>query len=287
MHEPRLTLLLDTYSLFYRAHYALPPMSTKSGEPTSALYGLSVLLIKLLYEQRPSALAFALDAGPSFRRELYDGYKAKRARMPDDLRRQRARLDDLIAAFGVPHHAAPGFEGDDVLATLARRIEGDVVIVSGDRDLFQTIDARTRVLFVGRRGQDHVMYDEAAVHARFGISPSQLPSFTALVGDDADELPGIPGVGAKTASKWIAAYGDTTALLANIDTLAPARLREVVRANADQITLVEQLARLRADAPIEPPLAGPIDDAARARVREMFGALEFRSLIARWDQQPS
>lgn len=289
MSEPRLILLFDTYSIFYRAFYALPPMSTSSGEPTSALYGFSTLLVKLLREQRPAGIAFALDAGPSFRRELYGGYKAKRARMPDDLRRQRDRLDELLAALGAPRHAAPGFEGDDVLATLARSIEDDVWIVSGDRDLLQTIDARTRVLFVGRRGQDHVLYDEAKVRERFALSPPQLPSYTALVGDDADELPGVRGVGAKTAAKWIAEHGDAASVLANVDRLSPARLRDAVRAHADQIVLNEQLARLRTDVPIAAPLFGAIDETARARTAALFETLEFKSLVPRWNsiQQPS
>jgi DNA polymerase-1 len=279
-------LLLDTYSLLYRAFHALPPMSTRAGEPTGALYGFSTLLLKLLREQKPDGLAFAIDVGPSARRELFAGYKASRARMPDELRRQRERLGDLISALSVPCHGVPGFEADDVLATLAREIEGDVLIVSGDRDLLQTITERARVLFVGRRGQDHVLYDEAKVRERFGLAPSQLPSFAALTGDSADELPGVPGVGPKTASKWVLAHGDIQGVLANVDALAPARLRDVVRARAEQILLNERLSRLRTDAPLAEPRFGLLTDAAFARLAAVFRQLEFESLIARLENLP-
>jgi DNA polymerase I len=278
-------LLFDTYSIFYRAHHALPPMNTANGEPTAALYGVSLLLLKLLREQKPSGAAFALDRGPSFRKQIFDGYKARRARMPDELRAQEPHLREMIEALGAPSFSAPGFEADDVLATLARELApAEVMIVSGDRDLLQTIDVRTRVLFIGRRGQDHVIYDEAKVRERFGLSPSALPSFVALAGDASDELPGIPGVGNKTASKWIAAYGDVATLLARVEELEPARLRGAVRERAAQIEQNEKLARLRIDVPLsDGPRFGPIDASSIARLRAVFERLEFKSLLARVD----
>ncbi len=280
-------LLLDTLSLLYRAHYALPPMTTRAGEPTSALYGLSTLLVKMLRERRPEGIAWALDSpGPTFRKQLFDGYKAGRPPVPPELKAQRARLDDLIDASGAPRFAADGFEADDVLVTLAREVSAthDVIVVSGDRDLLQTVGERTRVLFVGARGQDHVLYDEAKLRARFGVAPSQLASLMALVGDPSDAIPGVPGVGVKTAAAWIAARGDVRGLLAHLDDAKPPRLRERVRERAAQLELNERIARLSDDVPLpDGPRFSPIDDDALARLRGIFLELELRSLLPRID----
>lgn len=281
-------LLFDTLSLLYRAHHALPPMTTRAGEPTAALYGFSALLLKLLREQRPEGVAFALDSGgPTFRRDLFEGYKASRARVPDELRAQRERLAEVLDAIGAPRFAAPGFEADDVLATLAREIAAtgrDVSIVSGDRDLLQTVAPRVRVIFVGRRGQDHVVYDEAAVEERFGVPPSQLASVVALCGDTADDLPGVPGVGVKTAAKWIARYGDVSGLLSHVDEAQPARLRDALRQRAAQLELNERLARLRSDVPLgEGVRFAPVDAGALGRLRPVLERLEMKSLLGRLD----
>jgi DNA polymerase-1 len=281
-------LLLDTASLLYRAFHALPELTTSTGEPTGALYGFGALLVKLLREQRPEGLAFALDArGPTFRHERFAGYKASRGRVPEALRRQRERLGELLDALGAPRHRAPGFEADDVLATLARELAErgrDACIVSGDRDLFQTVGPRTTVLFVGRRQRDHVLYDEARVEARYGLSASELPSLTALVGDPADDLPGVPGVGPKTAARWIRAFGDVSGLLAHLDEAKPARLRDAVRARAAKLRLDEDLAKLRADVPLgDGPRFAPVTPDALARLRAFFASLEMRTLAERLD----
>lgn len=288
---PAPVLLLDTYSLLFRAFHALPAMCTSAGAPTGALYGTSVLLLKLLREQAPAGVALALDApGETFRRALYPGYKASRPSTPGELAAQLAELPALIHALGVPAFAAPGFEADDVLATLARELGAGaqpVCIVSGDRDLLQLATDGVEILFVGQRGRARVRYDAAAVEARFGVPPARLPSYVALVGDPADEIPGVPGVGAKTAARWVRDHGDIAGILANIDALAPARLRPVLAGHAAELRLGEQLARLRSDVPLGPgPRHAGFDAAARARLRALFERLEFRSLLARLDALP-
>lgn len=297
MTAPGAVLLLDTYSLLFRAFYALPDMCTSTGVPTGALYGVSTLLLKLLREQEPAGVALALDVpGDSFRRALYPGYKAGRPRAPDALAAQLAQLPALVQALGVPAFSATGFEADDVLATLvaelgpngAPRAAGPpVCIVSGDRDLLQLAAPGVEILFVGQRGRAHVRYDAAAVEARFGVPPSQLPSYVALVGDPSDEIPGLPGVGAKIAARWVrehAGAGGVSGILAQVDALAPARLRPLVAAHADQLRINEQLARLRTDVPLGPgPRHACFDEAARARLRALFTQLEFRSLLPRLD----
>jgi DNA polymerase-1 len=281
-------LLLDTHSLLFRAFHALPHMNTTRGEPTSALYGTSVLLLKLLREETPRGLAFALDAPvKTFRRERYEAYKAGRVRAAPPLVQQLARFSEIIAAFGVPAFVAPGFEGDDVLCTLARELAApgdDVLIVSGDRDLLQLVTERCSVLFVGARGQKHVRFDPARVIERFGVTPEQLPSLTALIGDGSDNLPGVPGVGARTGAKLVARFGSAAALLEHLDEVTPDRLRESLRERRAQILETADLARLRDDVPLpEGPRAGPLTPEAIARVRALFTELEFTSLLARLD----
>jgi DNA polymerase-1 len=282
-------LLLDTYSLFYRAFHALPPMNTTSGEPTQALYGLSVLLLKLLREERPSALAFALDAPQAtFRHESYAQYKAGRAETPRELVSQFARLDALIRALGVPAHRSPGFEADDVLATLARGCrerEQRVLIVSGDRDLLQLVRDGVDVLFVGARGKTPERYDVSAIERRFGFAAERLPTYTALVGDAADNLPKVPGIGERSAQKLVQAHENAASLLANIERWPGAKVREAVQTHAAQILETERLARLRDDVPLaDAPPTAALRRESLSDLADLFQTLEFRSLLPRLEK---
>ena len=281
-------LLLDAFSLFYRAYFALPPMSTTLGEPTSGVYGLSVLLLKLLKEQRPAGAAWALDTpSATFRHESYDQYKATRVGAPAGLGAQFGRLTELIAALGFPAFSSVGFEGDDVLATLAREIAaaGEApLVVSGDNDSLQIAGGAARVMIVSRGATKAEIYDEAAIVERFGVTPRQMPDRAALVGDPSDNLPGVPGIGAKTASALVARFGGIEAILEHIEEIRPARAREAIRAAAEQLPLYLRLARLRDDVPIaDGPRFAPFTPEAQQRVRELFETLEFRSLVPRLD----
>lgn len=270
-------------SLLFRSFWALPPMETSTGVPTGALYGLSSLLLKLLREHEPRALALALDLPrPTFRHEALPTYKSSRARAPDPLRAQLARVPELIEALGVPAHAVPGFEADDVLATLARhgREQGlPVLVVTGDTDLLQVARGSVAVWFVGRRQSDAVRYDEAAVRARYGIDPERLPAYKALVGDRSDDLPGVPGIGKKTATRLVDRYGDAAGVAAQREAL-PARARDL---DVAALLRDEDLATVRDELPLREPWWAPVDPAARARLRAWFAALEFRSLLPRLD----
>ncbi len=280
-------LLLDTFSLFFRAFYALPPMSTARGEPTNALYGFSVLLLKLLREHPRAELCFALDTGrPTFRHREFQPYKAQRPATPSPLVAQLARLDELLERVGGAILRSPGFEADDVLATVAERLRGEeraTLVVSGDRDLLQLAYGSVRVQFVGQRGKPPVVYDEAAVRARFGVPPWRLPSFVALVGDKSDNLPGVPGIGLATAKQLLAAREDVAELLGAVRELAP-RIATRLVAHAGQLRATEALARLRTDAPLPPPplVAQPSPAHLRA-LRDWFESLGFRSLLPRLD----
>lgn len=274
-------LVLDGYSLLFRAFYALPPMTTSRGEPTGALYGAAVLLLKLLREERPSAVAMAIDAPVrTVRHEVFAAYKAGRAAAPDPLRAQLARVPELVEALGAPLHQVPGWEADDVIATITRRVR-PTLVVSGDTDLLQLVDPDTTVLFVGRRQRDHVRYDLAATVARYGFPPARLPTYKALVGDPSDNLPGVAGVGAKTAARLVAEHGDAAGILAALPGIGPPKVRAALREAADDLARTEALATVRADLPLEEPLVGgPPDWAA---LRRWFAALEFRSLLPRVD----
>lgn len=299
-------LLIDSHSVLFRAHWALPAMNTAAGQPTAALYGTCVLLLKLLREQAPADIAFAVDTPrPSFRRDRYPAYKGTRGAVPSDLTGQLVRFGDIPAALGAPVHAAPGYEADDVLATLATLAAAagrSARIVTGDRDLLQlaapgaesdgapsgrgpgrpapgTID----ILFIGRRGQDHVLYAAADVEARFGVPPAMLPALIGLCGDTSDNLPGTPGVGGKTAARWLREHGSASAVVAAAATLEPVRLRGVVADRGEQILANEVLATLVRDLPIADPAWSPLRAPGLVTLRSVFERFEFKSLLPRLD----
>ena len=282
-------LLLDTFSLFFRAFFALPPLSTRHGEPTNALYGFSSLLLKLLREQPGAELCFALDTGrPTFRHRDFQPYKAQRAATPSALALQLRKLDQLFDALGAPVLGSPGFEADDVLATLAARLRTEqrpTTVVSGDRDLLQLAHGSVRVHYVGQRGKAAQVHTEASVRERFGVPPWRLASFVALVGDPSDNLPGVPGIGPRIAQKLLENRQDVAELLRDPPRAASSRVARQLLEHAEQITRIEQLARLRCDAPLpQPPHLATVTFDRLMLVRSWFEALEFNSLLPRLDK---
>ncbi len=277
-------LLLDSYSLFFRAFHALPEMTTQAGLPTNALYGFSSLLLKLLREVDPAGVALARDLPKrTFRHEQYAEYKAGRAPLAPSLVTQLELFGELATATGFPMFSAEGFEADDVLATLAARLAAQgsqVLVVSGDRDLLQLAGDAVDVLFVGQRGKAPTRYDRARVFERFGVEPEQLPLYVALVGDTSDNIPKVKGIGPKTASALLRGCTGATELLGRLDQVPP-KLRSVLSEHADQIQQSEALARLRRDVPLDDRLPAPFDAAARARTAQLFERWEFKSLQAR------
>lgn len=287
--SPAKALLLDTFSLFFRAFFALPPMSTRRGEPTGALYGFSTLLLKLLREHPGAQLCFALDTGrPTFRKREFQPYKAQRAPTPSALVEQLRRLDDLFDALGVPVLGSPGFEADDVLATLAARFRAEgrpTLVVSGDRDLLQLAFGSVQVHYVGQRGKAAQLHSEASVRERFGVPPWRLPSFVALVGDPSDNLPGVPGIGPATAKKLLQARENIDELLRDAPRITPSRVGQLLLAHAEQMLTTERLARLRSDADLpQPPHLASATQAGLDALRAWFEALEFNSLLPRLDK---
>ena len=281
--------LLDGHSLSYRAYFALPTsLATSSGQITNAVYGFTSMLIKLLAEERPDRIAVAFDKGPPTERlARYAEYKAGRTEAPDEFREQMGLIREVLETLGVPIVEVEGHEADDAIGTLAvraRREGMEAVIVTADRDFFQLVGPGIRVMFNRKGISDIVDYDEAAVEARFGLPPEKYLDYVALKGDPSDNIPGVPGVGEKTASRLIQEHGNVEAVLANAETLSP-KLAAAIAEAGDRLRLNKDLARLRTDLDldIDPDgcvLADRDDDA----VRRLFNALEFRTLLERLEE---
>ena len=279
-------ILIDAHSLIYRAFFALPPMSTASGEVTNAAYGFTSMLAIVL-AARPEFAVAAFDvASPTFRSQEYAEYKQGRKPMPDDLRPQIERVREILTAFGIPIHALPGHEADDVVGTLARLGEEkglQVTIVSGDLDCLQLVSDSVEAL-VPRRGiTDTLTYGPDQVRQRYNLEPGQLIDYKALRGDTSDNIPGVPGVGEKTASQLIQQFGSVENLLANLDSLKEGRVKVALAENRERIALGKRLVTINRHVEVELDLEKArwtrYDDGA---VRRLFDDLEFRALLSRF-----
>ncbi len=282
---PKLALL-DGHSLAYRAFYALPSdLQTPAGQVTNAVFGFTSMLIKLLGEEHPDALAVAWDTPErTFRSERYPEYKANRQTAPDLFRSQVPLIKEVAEALHIRQFEVPGVEADDVIATIADRAasEGwDVLVVTGDRDAFQLIDRSVKVLYTRRGISDTIVADASYVEQRYGIRPERYPDYAALRGDTSDNLPGVPGVGEKTATRLLQEHGTLEGIFAALDDQTP-KLRENLDAARDQVFLNRELTVLRRDVEVDAEpgelLAEPWDP---AEVRKLFDALAFRTLWER------
>ena len=248
-------VLLDGYSLMYRAFHALStPMTAPDGTPTNAVHGFVMMLLRVLDEEAPTAAAVAFDVSKhTFRTDLYDGYKAGRKPMPEELRQQDPVIRDLLARMGLRVIECEGFEADDILGTLSRQCEErgvEALLVTGDRDSFQLAGDNTTILYTKRGIAETQRVTPAWVEATYGVSPAQLIDVKGLMGDTSDNIPGVPGVGEKTALRLIAQYGDLEHVLAGADRGEKGRLRERLLENADLARLSRTLAAIRRDAPV-------------------------------------
>lgn len=282
----RKLILVDGNSLLYRAFFALPAeLATTAGVPTNAVYGFATMLVRLLLDERPDCILVAWERGETFRHAEFAEYKSGRPPTPDALSVQAPMARAVQEALRIPSVEVPGFEADDVVATLARRgaEQGyDVLIVTGDQDLLQLVDDRVHVLLMRRGIREVARYDVAAVRAHFGIEPSQFPDYKALKGDPSDNLPGVPGIGDRTAASLLARFGSLEAILARLDEVTPPRIRAALQQHAAATRRYRALATLVSDVPISLDLdtcrySGPDP----VRTREVFEQLQFRSLLQR------
>ncbi|HEY3118872.1 MAG TPA: DNA polymerase I [Chloroflexota bacterium] len=278
--------LIDGNSLVYRAFHALPQdLTSNTGELANATYGFIMMLMRAQADLKPTHIAAAFDTPkPTFRHEQYAQYKATRAAMPDGLSHQFQRVYELLEAFRIPMFRYEGVEADDLIGTLARKASErglDVVIISGDTDAFQLIGPKVRVLAPRRGVTDAVLYDEAAIQTRYGLRPPQLIDHKSLVGDTSDNIPGVPGIGDKTATKLLAEYGDLEGVRDHLDQL-PAKQRQVLESYMGQVFKARELVTIVQDVPVELDLdAMAVKEDDRPRTLELFHELSFRTLIDR------
>ncbi|MEK8089523.1 DNA polymerase I [Thermithiobacillus plumbiphilus] len=277
-------ILIDASSFLYRAFHAMPDLRTHTGQPTGAVFGVLNMIRRLLRERDPKYLAAVFDApGPTFRHERFAEYKAQRPAMPDDLSRQTPIIHQAIQLWGIPLLQVSGVEADDVIGTLARRfaaMERQVLVVTGDKDMAQLVDAHVHLY----DSMSERYLDAEGVLTRFGVPPHCIQDYLALVGDTSDNIPGVPGVGPKTAAKWLAEYGSLDALMEHADSIK-GKAGESLRACREQLPLCRELAT------IDTALDLPYDLASLARrppavdeLRELFRELEFTSWLRELEQ---
>ncbi|SDW10300.1 DNA polymerase I [Alicyclobacillus hesperidum] len=289
--NPKL-LLIDGNSILYRAFFALPPLSNQQGVPTNAVYGFTMMLLRLLASEHPTHLAVAFDKSKTtFRHAEYAEYKGTRQQTPDDLVQQFPLARQTLEALSIPVVELQNYEADDLIGTLSKRAEEagwDVKIVSGDKDLLQLVSPRVHALLTRRGITDVEYYDEAAVAARYGLRPMQIVDLKGLMGDTSDNIPGVPGVGEKTAIKLLTSFDTVESVLDHVDEVPGAKLRERLAEHREQALLSKRLATIHRNAPLEVEL----DDLSyrgydAKQAIEWFRELAFHSLIDKISEEMS
>ncbi|MBY0376811.1 hypothetical protein K2P96_02460, partial [Patescibacteria group bacterium] len=295
--KPKTLVLLDSHAIIHRAYHALPDFLSSSGVPTGALYGLSTMLMKIIEDLKPDYIVACYDLpGKTFRHEVYDDYKAGRAKTDDALISQLKSSRKIFEAFNIPMYDAPGFEADDELGTISEILKKDkntnIIIATGDMDAMQLVDDKKVQVYTLKKGiNDTIMYDEDAVVARFGFKPSLLPDYKGLRGDPSDNIKGIKGIGEKTATTLITQFGTIEEIYKKIKKsdaefkkagLTP-RVIELIKNNEEDAMFSKTLATIRRDAPIDFKLPEKTfwESADLKKIEKIFVEFEFRSLFAR------
>jgi DNA polymerase-1 len=278
-------LVIDTFNFLHRAYHALPKTLTDSkGNPTNAVYGVTSMLINLFNQLKPDYVLAAMDSQePTFRVEDFTGYKAHRKPMEDALASQIPKVTEILNAFGIKQVMVNGFEADDVIGTVAKEFGEDVevIIISNDRDLWQLVDKNV-VVMVPTKGNGSEWIGPGEVERRMGMTPEQLIDYKALRGDPSDNIPGVYGVGEKTAKKLLDEYGSVEDVYKNIGRVKPDSLREKLANNAEEAVMSKHLATIVTDVPMEMTLDDcKYSDFNRAKVKDVLETYNFKSLIKR------
>ncbi|MGH2466156.1 MAG: 5'-3' exonuclease, partial [Candidatus Limnocylindrales bacterium] len=281
-------MLLDANGLIYRAYFALheTPLTTSTGLLVNAVFGFWSIVLRGYQDVHPDAVICCFDLPkPTFRHEQFAEYKATRRPMPDDLRDQFPRVRELIEAFRIPMYELEGFEADDLIGTLTRQADARglmTTIVSGDLDMLQLVSQETSLMTTRGGVQQTVVYDPARIFERYGLRPDQMIDFKALTGDTTDNVPGIPGVGDKTAAKLLQDHGSLDACYADLDAVEPARLRAKLAEYREQVLAARAIVTIRRDLPVTLDLTGASPGVYdRVEVLRLFRAYEFRTLVER------
>ena len=279
-------MLLDGNGLIYRGYFALPPLTTSKGELVNAVFGFCSIVLRGIQDLHPDYVAVAFDLqGPTFRHEQYAEYKATRQRMPDDLRDQFPKVREVVKALRIPVYELAGYEADDVIGTItvdAERRGLDTTIVTGDLDMLQLVTDHTRLMTTRSGVENTILYDPAKIDDRFELVAGQMIDYKALKGDPTDNIPGVPGVGEKTAAKLIREFGTLEALYERIDEVKPDKLRDKLVEHREQVFMGKDLSTIVRDLPVEFDLeAARLGDYDRETVIRLFREYEFRTLIER------
>ena len=291
--QKKVIVLLDVHAILHRAYHALPEFESSKGEPTGALYGLCTLLIKLIKDLKPDYMVACYDLPqPTLRHEVYEEYKAGRKKTDDNLIQQLERSKDVFKTMNVPMYSSPGFEADDMLGTIVEMVKGDknidVIIASGDMDTMQLIDDdKVRVYTLKKGIKDTIIYNEKAVVERWGFGPKLLTDYKGLRGDPSDNIPGVPGIGEKTAEELIQKFGSVEKIYKEIRNskseirkkIKP-RIIKLLEENEEEVLFSKMLATIRTDAPIDFVLPEKVwrDDVDMKKIQNLFAQFEFRSL---------
>jgi DNA polymerase-1 len=316
--EEKRLVLLDAHAILHRAYHALPDFATSKGEPTGALYGLSAMLIKIIEDLKPDYIAACYDVkGPTYRHEAFAGYKAQRKKTDDDLIAQINRSRDIFAALNIPVYDKQGFEADDILGTIVEQLRStqyqvpstklEVVIASGDMDTMQLIDGEQVKVYTLKKGiKDTIMYDEKAVNERFGFGPELIPDYKGLRGDPSDNIPGIKGIGEKTATTLVTTFGTIEDMYKELEADSSAgksgktseggdakftkagmspRIIQLLKDNKEEAEFSKMLATIRRDVPIEFKMPGKTfkEGLDMKKVSSLWNELEFRTLTQRFE----
>ncbi|MDX6650147.1 MAG: polymerase [Solirubrobacteraceae bacterium] len=281
--------LIDGNSLAYRAFFALPEeIATSDGFHTNAIFGFASMLVKILTDLGPKATVVVWDAGSSGRKEVYADYKAQRSSRPDLLKEQWPHLEPLVEAFGYRNIAVPGYEADDVIASIVERAaEQDVpvMVVTGDRDAYQLVRDGVRIMTTSRGITDTRVYDTEGVIERYGIAPELVPDFIGLKGDTSDNIPGVPGIGDKTAAQLLQEYGSLEGVLENVENISGAKRKQNLVEHAEDARISKRLATMVRDIEVDVDPAGELSrEPDRSRLREVFRRFELREPLRRLEE---
>ncbi|NTW29773.1 MAG: hypothetical protein HGA33_00670, partial [Candidatus Moranbacteria bacterium] len=283
--DEKILVLLDGNALIHRAYHALPPLTNKVGQTVGAVYGVAMTLLSVLEKFHPEYVAASFDlAAPTFRHEKFADYKATRVKAPDDLYAQIPLVKDLVRAFNIPIYEKEGFEADDCVGTLARQASGQgipTVIVTGDNDALQLVTPLVKVFALRKGVKDIVLYDEAAVRAKYGFPPSAIPDYKGLAGDSSDNIPGVTGIGVKTATDLLVEFGSLENVYESLDTVKESVRKKLV-ADKEMAFFSKELGTIDTDAPVTfDPQACVARDLDAEVIAEFFKGMGFYSLLKR------
>ncbi len=284
-------MVVDSHALIHRAYHALPPLKSEKGEVVNAVYGFLLVFFKAIKDLNPDYIVAAFDLPePTFRHEEFEDYKAQRPEAPEELTQQIPKVKEMVRSFGVPVFEQAGFEADDILGTLSDLVHEqhpdlEVVLVSGDLDTMQLVEEKTKVYTLKKGVKDTVIYDEEAVRERYDLEPDQLIDFKALKGDPSDNIPGVPQVGKKRATKLLKEFGTLEQLYEALEqgqvSSISERIEEILKENKEQAFFSKKLVTIRTDVPLEFDLGQCEWDYDEERVIEQLEKYNFHTLIDR------